>query len=296
MHDVRSRGPSPRPASLYHIELTQPETISEKDIGIMGKKKEKEKRKAIKKNEKELLKLQDRADFSIEDTPREPSRVPAPMEAVPDVKNTVILSEKKARKLDTECFENRELSWLKFNERVMEEAEDPENPLGERLNFLSIYQTNLDEFFMVRVGSLHDQMILNNSARENKTFMTPGEQIAAISKRVRQLAARNAEAFRDVLSCKLAHHPVEIFRIMISCVDLRRDPHLCIDLITRDSLDFYPEGFEEFPLGLGDLVQSPFPADARDLQLLQGVQHVRDPVIARQSLFLQQVYQRQPEP
>ena len=74
-------------------------------------------------------------------------------------------------------YMNRELSWLKFNKRVLEEAENPENPLCERLTFASIYQSNLDEFYMVRVGSLVDQMLLAKDIRENKTNMTPKEQL-----------------------------------------------------------------------------------------------------------------------
>ena len=72
-------------------------------------------------------------------------------------------------------YMNRELSWLKFNERVLEEAEDPTVPLCERTTFVSIYQSNLDEFFRVRVGSLQDQMLINQKIRDNKTNMTSGE-------------------------------------------------------------------------------------------------------------------------
>lgn len=88
------------------------------------------------------------------------------------------------------CYINRELSWLKFNERVLEEAADKTIPLCERLSFLSIFQSNLDEFFMVRVGSLHDMEFLKKAVRENKTNMTAKEQITAILRRVKEMTDR----------------------------------------------------------------------------------------------------------
>lgn len=102
--------------------------------------------------------------------------------------------------MDTTCFENRELSWLRFNERVLEEAEDKRVPLCERLSFLSIFQSNLDEFFMVRIGSLHDQMLLDKEARDNKTVMTPGEQIDAAMGRIRELCHRRDKTYASLLS------------------------------------------------------------------------------------------------
>ena len=107
------------------------------------------------------------------------------------------------------CLENRELSWLRFNERVLEEAEDERVPLCERLTFLSIFQSNLDEFFMVRIGSLHDQMLLDKEARENKTHMTPGEQLGAALTRIRELCVRRDRAYAALLE-KLREQGISI--------------------------------------------------------------------------------------
>lgn len=96
-------------------------------------------------------------------------------------------------------YMNRELSWLKFNERVLEEAENPEVPLCERMTFVSIYQSNLDEFFRVRVGSLQDQMLISTEIRENKTKMTSAEQIRAIIKEVKKLNQRKDKAYEKMM-------------------------------------------------------------------------------------------------
>ena len=82
---------------------------------------------------------------------------------------------------------------------MLEEAEDQSLPLCERLSFLSIFQSNLDEFFMVRVGSLHDMMLLKEEERENKTNMTAREQIAALLQRIHVLADRRDQAYEDVM-------------------------------------------------------------------------------------------------
>lgn len=107
------------------------------------------------------------------------------------------------------CYDNRELSWLKFNQRVLEEAKDENNPLCERLSFLSIFQSNLDEFFMVRCGSLYDQMCEDPDFRENKTYMTCKEQLTAIYARVKELLRDKDDVYED-LRAELSMQGVDI--------------------------------------------------------------------------------------
>ena len=96
-------------------------------------------------------------------------------------------------------YDNRELSWLKFNARVLEEAFDQDTPLFERLRFVQIFCSNLDEFFMIRVGSLHDKMLFDSKDTENKTNMTAKEQLSEIAKRVKQLLPVKDEAYSAIM-------------------------------------------------------------------------------------------------
>ena len=84
-------------------------------------------------------------------------------------------------------YDNRELSWLKFTARVLEEAFDEDTPLFERLRFVQIFCSNLDEFFMIRVGSLHDKMLFDSKDTENKPNMTAREQLIEIAKQLKKL-------------------------------------------------------------------------------------------------------------
>ena len=77
--------------------------------------------------------------------------------------------------------QNRELSWLRFDQRVLEEARDKSVPLLERMKFVAIFTSNLDEFFMIRVGSLYDMVQTDEKHRDSRSGMTPQEQLDAIA-------------------------------------------------------------------------------------------------------------------
>lgn len=96
-------------------------------------------------------------------------------------------------------YVNRELSWLMFNERVLQEAESENTPLFERLNFVSIFCSNLDEFYMVRTGSLIDLMEDDEKAKDGKTKLTAKEQLDAIYLRTRELMPRKDLVFSNII-------------------------------------------------------------------------------------------------
>ena len=109
-----------------------------------------------------------------------------------------------------ELYTNRELSWLQFNERVLELAEDERTPLLERVKFLAIYASNLDEFFMVRVAGLHDQVDAGIDARGPDGLLAAARPIERIVERTRELGRRHSRSGRTSVRPALAEHGIRV--------------------------------------------------------------------------------------
>src|SRR5260370_14166057 len=110
---------------------------------------------------------------------------------------------------DPALYTNRELSWLDFNDRGLQLAEDESLPLMERVKFLAIFVTNLDEFFMVRVAGVHDQLDARIDAR-GPDGLSPAATLEGIAEKVREQDSRHARQFTDVIRPALAEHGIRI--------------------------------------------------------------------------------------
>ena len=125
--------------------------------------------------------------------------------------------EKGNKIYDLSFTQNRELSWLQFDLRVLEEAENEAVPLLERLRFLSIFTTNLDEFFMVRVGSLFDLSIMTPDEKENKGGMTPKEQLENIYETIPYMLHRREDVYARVMKQLEKHGITEVHFSICFC-------------------------------------------------------------------------------
>lgn len=144
------------------------------------------KKEASKKSRKQT----DDKDLSLEPFERSPEGLARRVSKFEGRKNAGKHSER-----DFSYTQNRELSWLQFNMRVLDEAFDPTVPLFERLKFVSIFASNLDEWFMIRIGGLSELATLKHQPRDNKSNLTPSEQLENIFKQLPEMLDRHEEAF-----------------------------------------------------------------------------------------------------
>lgn len=149
-------------------------------------------------------------------------------------------------------YNNRELSWLAFNERVLEEAEDITNPLLERLKFIAIFSSNLDEFFMVRVAGLQDQVRAGFHKPENKAGLTPKEQLTKIAEKTQALVRRQMEVFRHLVFELLPRENIHVKE----CKSLNSEQKQFIDELFEETI--FPvltpiavDAYRPFPTLLG---------------------------------------------
>ncbi|MDD7203853.1 MAG: hypothetical protein PUH18_05860, partial [Coriobacteriaceae bacterium] len=147
------------------------------------------------------------------DAAKEESAAPTSEKSAPAAAEEVVANirpVKKHSKRDFSYTQNRELSWLQFNKRVLEEALDDTVPLYERMKFVAIFDSNLDEFFMVRVGSLTDIMLIDPDGRDNKSNMTAAEQVDAVLASARELIQLRDKVYKKVQEELEAYDIVEL--------------------------------------------------------------------------------------
>jgi polyphosphate kinase len=143
-----------------------------------------------------------------------------------------VLAGAPAPELDaTELYVNRELSWIDFNERVLALVEDESTPLLERVKFLAIYATNLDEFYMVRVAGVHDQLDAGIDAR-GADGLSPSEMIDRIAERIRELTQRQARVFERVVRPALAEHGIRV----VDCEQCDAEEIAAVDRLFHDQI------------------------------------------------------------
>lgn len=145
-------------------------------------------------------------------------------------------------------FNNREISWLRFNERVLDEAIDLSNPLLERLRFIAIFSSNLDEFYMVRVAGLKDQVRAGFNLPDNKSGLTPLQQLEAITKEAHPLVKRQ-QAYYDQLKTELENNEIQIGSIeKLSKKELKWLSNYFADLICPVLTPLAIDAYRPFPL------------------------------------------------